>query len=181
MIYMEKLKFILSTIIVLAVVGLILYWSVTTIQSGSEYASNQTIKDLQQANDDLTKQVDSLTSQLGVLQAKIDDTAVAEAASSQAAVATQPTTYKYQTLINELQKLINDKVYMKLGSSGTRVGTVQNFLNLYNNASTKVDNDYGAGTVNAVTAFQKAQKISADGQAGAGTFSKMIDWLKKQN
>jgi peptidoglycan hydrolase-like protein with peptidoglycan-binding domain len=54
---------------------------------------------------------------------------------------------------------------------------VQKFLGLYG-SSVKVDNDYGATTVTAVKAFQKAQKITADGEAGAGTFSKMISWLK---
>jgi peptidoglycan hydrolase-like protein with peptidoglycan-binding domain len=69
---------------------------------------------------------------------------------------------------------------MKLSSSGTRVGTVQNFLNLYNKTSNKIDNDYGASTVKSVAAFQKAQGLTADGQAGSSTFSKMISWLKKQ-
>ncbi|MDE2031162.1 MAG: peptidoglycan-binding protein [Patescibacteria group bacterium] len=69
---------------------------------------------------------------------------------------------------------------MKLKSTGSRVGTVQNFLNIYNNTSSKVDNDYGASTQKAVMAFQKDQGLSADGQAGSSTFAKMISWLKKQ-
>ncbi|MBU0999326.1 peptidoglycan-binding protein [Patescibacteria group bacterium] len=69
---------------------------------------------------------------------------------------------------------------MKLKSRGTRVGTVQNFLNIYNNTSDKVDNDYGTSTQKAVTAFQKDQGLNADGEAGSGTFNKMISWLKKQ-
>ncbi|PIR68691.1 hypothetical protein COU48_02755 [Candidatus Nomurabacteria bacterium CG10_big_fil_rev_8_21_14_0_10_03_31_7] len=69
---------------------------------------------------------------------------------------------------------------MKLKSIGTRVGTVQNFLNVYNKTSNKIDNSYGASTQKAVASFQKTQGMTADGEAGPSTFSKMIDWLKKQ-
>ncbi|HYD90300.1 MAG TPA: peptidoglycan-binding domain-containing protein, partial [Flavobacterium sp.] len=83
-------------------------------------------------------------------------------------------------LINELQKLIDDNIFMKEKSSGTRVGTVQTFLNLYNNTSKRVDNDYGAGTKADVIKFQKAVGLTADGEAGPNTYRKMIEWLKKQ-
>jgi mannosyl-glycoprotein endo-beta-N-acetylglucosaminidase len=96
------------------------------------------------------------------------------------APSTSGTSTKHQSLINELQKLADDKVYMKQGSQGTRVGTVQNFLNIYNKTSKKIDNDYGAGTKKDVAAFQKAQGLTADGEAGPTTFSKMVAWLKKQ-
>jgi len=91
--------------------------------------------------------------------------------------------YKYQDLINEFQKLISDNVFLKQKSSGPRVGTVQKFLNIYNNTSNKVDNDYGVGTTKTVTAFQKDQKdsgLNANSEAGTNTFNQMIDWLKKQ-
>jgi hypothetical protein len=81
-------------------------------------------------------------------------------------------------LISKLQDLIADKILMKKGSRGTRVGTVQEFLNLYG-IKIDVDNDYGDGTVNGIKKFQTDQKLSADGQAGATTFQKMIDWLNK--
>ncbi len=80
-------------------------------------------------------------------------------------------------LIGELEDLIADKVLMKKGSRGTRVGTVQRFLNEYG-IKVGVDNDYGDTTVNAVKKFQTEQKLSADGQTGTGTYQKMIDWLE---
>lgn len=79
-------------------------------------------------------------------------------------------------LAAELQKLIDDKVLMKKGSRGTRVGTVQKFLIEYGIKMT-ADNDYGDSTVAAVKKFQSDQKLSADGQAGPGTYKKMIEWL----
>ncbi|MCC7469607.1 MAG: peptidoglycan-binding protein [Bacteroidetes bacterium] len=83
-----------------------------------------------------------------------------------------------ENIIEGLEKLIADKVLMKKGSQGTRVGTVQEFLIVYG-INISIDNDYGDSTVNAVKKFQSEQKLSADGQAGAGTFQKMIDWLKE--
>lgn len=76
----------------------------------------------------------------------------------------------------ELQDLIDDNVLMKKGSRGTRVGVVQRFLNEYG-IKVSVDNDYGDSMVTAVKKFQSEQKLSADGQAGPGTYKKMIEWL----
>lgn len=85
---------------------------------------------------------------------------------------------QYSDLISKLEKLISDNVLMKEGSRGTRVGTVQEFLNVYNGTSNKVDNDYGPGTKTKVADFQKAVSLTADGQAGPNTYQKMIDWLE---
>ncbi len=183
---MDKLKFALFAIISLAVVGVLGYWAVMTIDSGSEYVNSQKLADLQKKNDNLQKEVDDLTDKL----AAADTAATVAVATSTPVVkeetpatatpkpVSKPTVSKYQSLINDLQKLIDAKVYMKLHSSGTRVGTVQTFLNIYNNTKNKIDNDYGDSTVKAVIAFQKAQGIGADGQTGPGTYQKMIDWLK---
>ena len=178
----EKLKFILFAIVVLVLLGILGYWAVATIKSGSQFAATQKIGELQQQNEDLTKQVANLTQQLNDAQSQIADATPVSAQTATLATTnvSTSTTYKNQTLINQLQQLISDNISMKLKSIGTRVGTVQNFLNLYNNTSNKIDNDYGASTVKAVAAFQKAQGLTADGQAGATTFNKMISWLEKQ-
>jgi peptidoglycan hydrolase-like protein with peptidoglycan-binding domain len=177
---MDNLKFIVFSIIILAVVGIIGYWAVVTIQSGGEFEKNQEIAQLKKENEDLTKQVANLTDKLDTLAPAPDETTPVIQNPTTPTTPTQPTTYKNQSLINELQALVTANVFMKLKSSGTRVGTVQKFLNIYNKTSNKIDNDYGISMVKAVSAFQKAQGLSADGQAGAGTFNKMIEWLKKQ-
>lgn len=87
----------------------------------------------------------------------------------------------YGDLKTALQKLVTDNVLMKKGSRGTRVGTIQEFLNIYNGTDSKIDNDYGATTENQIKVFQKAEGLTADGQSGPGTYKKMIDWLNKQN
>lgn len=89
-----------------------------------------------------------------------------------------PTTSQHTALIADLQKLVDDNVIMKSGSRGTRVGTVQEFLNIYNNTSNTVDNDFGPGTERAVRAFQTAEGLGADGQTGPNTYRKMIEHLE---
>lgn len=87
---------------------------------------------------------------------------------------------QHASLIQALQKLSDDKIFMKVGSRGTRVGTVQQFLNIYHTQQVRADNDYGNGTKARVSAFQKAEGITDDGETGPQTYQKMIDWLKKQ-
>lgn len=175
----EQIKTTLYLLIILAVVGIIGFWAITSLQSGSEFKLKEEVQSLKTENDDLRKEISAMSDELAMLRPYKEEAPAPEPEPTIEEPAT-PTTYKNQTLINELEKLIKDGVYMKLGSKGTRVGTVQKFLNLYNNKKSTVDNDYGAGTKSAVTAFQKAVGITADGEAGVGTFGKMIDWLKKQ-
>lgn len=177
---MENFKFILGSIIVLAFVGLGGYWAFSTIQSGGEYVSTKQIKDLQNENEELKDEVKKLKDELLVLQPEVKEEESVSPVQPEPKPVVMVTTYKNQVLIDELQELINDKIFLKLKSAGTRVGTVQNFLNIYNKTSNRVDNDYGASTKTAVAAFQKAQGLTADGEAGPSTFMKMIDWLKKQ-
>jgi peptidoglycan hydrolase-like protein with peptidoglycan-binding domain len=180
---MEKIKFILLLIVVLALIGLIGYWSINTMQSGSENVINEKIKQLEDENTELKNKTKNLTEELTSLQSKLEENILSETENIETPTeTTKPiSVYKNQKLIEEIQKLINDKIYMKLKSSGTRVGTIQEFLNIYNKTSNKIDNDYGVSTKKLITAFQKDQRLKADGEAGAGTFTKMIEWLKKQN
>ena len=154
------------------------YWAVRTIEPGDAFVSKQKQIALEEKNQELEKEIRALKNELAALEPK----EIEEKPTPTTTTPTKPATvtYKYQSLINDLQKLVTDKVFMKEGSQGTRVGTLQTFLNIYNKTSKKVDNDYGAGTKVDVTNFQKAEKLTADGEAGPGTFQKMIDWLKKQ-
>ncbi len=172
MVYMDKLKFALFSVVVLALVGIVGYWSVNTIQSGTEYVKDQKIKQLEKENKDLKTEAEKQKSELNALQSKLEQLTPS--------VKPEPIVYKYQDLMDELQKLASDNVSLKQKSRGPKVGTVQKFLNIYNNTSNKVDNDYGASTAKLVTAFQKAEGLTADGEASLNTFNKMIDWLKKQ-
>lgn len=173
---MEKLKFALFSIVILSALGLIGYWSVVTLQSGTEYKISTKMEQLQKENEDLKNQVKKLTDDIDVLNSKLEESAL----NVEKKPEPTQTVYKYQSLIDDLQKLIDKRVFLKLKSQGPNVGTVEKFLNIFNNTSNKIDNDYGASTKTAVSAFQKDQGLTADGEAGPSTFSKMVDWLKKQ-
>ena len=171
---MEKLKFALFSIVTLSLLGLFGYWAVVTLQSGTEHVNIQKIKDLQKENDNLKAELQKDEDEISALQAQ------APAPAQAGSVAPTPTASKYQSLIDALQKLVDGNVFLKLKSVGGNVGTVQQFLNVYNNTSGKVDNDYGPGMVKAVKSFQKDAGLNVDGQAGKSTFNKMIDWLQNQ-
>lgn len=179
---MDNFKFILFSILVLGLLGFASYWAFSTIESGSTHVDNQKLEDLENQNQKLAKQIADLERANDLLkEEEITPPIVQDPIKEAPVVSTTPTTptttYKYQTLINELQKLVDRNIYLKLKSQGVDVGTVQKFLVLYG-SSVKVDNDYGATTVTAVKAFQKAEKITADGETGPNTYKKMISWLK---
>lgn len=174
----EKLKFLMFFVITLAIVVLLGYWAIMTIKPASLSVEKQKQAELQQQNDDLQRQIASLNNQIQSLKdAQTPKTTTISTPPTTTTPPAQPT-LKYQSLINDLQKLVDANIFMKKGSQGTRVGTVQTFLNIYNNTSKAVDNDYGPGTVTDVANFQKAVGLTADGQAGPSTFNKMISWLK---
>jgi murein L,D-transpeptidase YcbB/YkuD len=196
---LENLKFsIVSVLVILLFLGAG-YWAFSSIESGTSHIDLQKQKTLEQKIKELTDENYQLKRQLGLLEEKNQEDNLAEIeaknqeveklAGESAQTASEPTnqtpssntqtkTYKYQSLIDEIQNLINKGVFLKLKSQGASVGTVQKFLNLYNNTNNKIDNDYGPGTVTAVKNFQKAQGLTVDGEAGPGTFKKMISWLK---
>ena len=177
---MDKFKSFLLYSFIIFIVVFLTYWSFSTLDSGSQLENIQKIKQLEIENRNLKKEISSLNSTLEekeniVLEEEVGVKQEKEEAKSENIV------YKYQSLINELQKLVDGKYILKLKSSGTRVGTIQKFLNVYNNTSNKVDNDYGKSTEKLVSDFQKAQGLSAGGIVGEETLVKMIEWLKKQN
>lgn len=182
---MENFKSILFSIIILGVLSLGIYWAISTIQSGSEYDNSQEKYELIKKNENLEKEILELKSQISALESKVTEVKTVAEVKTPAIKTTETlvkttTTLKHQDVINNLQKLIADNINLKEGSQGTRVGVVQTFLNIYNKTSNRVDNDYGATTKKDIMAFQKAEGLLSDGEAGPNTFRKMIDWLKKQ-
>lgn len=177
---MGNFKFILGSVVVLVVVAFVGYWAFFTIESGDTHADKQKQKQLEDRNKELEEIVVKLESEIATLKSEQEIPAEITPVEKPPAPPPTATSSKYQNLINELQKLVDDNVYMKEKSQGTRVGTVQNFLNIYNKTSKKIDNDYGKGTKLDVANFQKAEGLTPDGEAGPSTFKKMIEWLKKQ-
>ena len=64
------------------------------------------------------------------------------------------------------------------GAKGERVRTIQLLLNQRGYALA-VDGVYGSSTTNAVKAFQKVIKVSADGRVGPSTWPKLVIAIKR--
>jgi peptidoglycan hydrolase-like protein with peptidoglycan-binding domain len=180
---MENFKFIVVSIIILAIIALVGYWAIFTIEPGSVHVYRQAQKELEEKNRALEIEIAKLKSEIGILQTSQEKSTLdtPQTPSEEKPAPSTTTSTKYQKLIDDLQKLVDDNIFMKEKSAGARVGTVQTFLNIYFDTSKKVDNDYGAGTKADVIKFQKAEGLSADGEAGPSTFRKMIEWLKNQD
>lgn len=157
---MNEFKFQLTTFILVALLAFGGYWAFTTLDSGVTYTKDEVVPELDNSTVDTEPIVEE------------NPTTVPE-------TPVQEVTYTEEEtqLLEELEELIDDDIYMKEGSYGTRVGTVQKFLNLYLEEQTSVDNDYGPTTVSRVEAFQSSEGLTADGQAGPNTYQQMIDLI----
>lgn len=183
---MEDFKFTLFTIIIIVLFGLGGYWAFSTIENGSSHIDNKKQKLLERENENLKDEIAELKKSISVLETEKEKTLIlVEDTKTDENVVTQTTktednvkVLKYQTLINEIQKLVDSNIYLKNKSQGPAVGTLQKFLNIYNNTNIKIDNDYGVTTSDALKIFQKKENLTPDGEAGPNTFKKMIIWLK---
>ncbi len=170
--FLDTLKANILIIIFLGGIGFLGYWGVTSLQVNSEEFDTQRTDVRPVIENEPTGYLEETSSQ--VSETSTNTTTTTSSSSS------TTSSGSYGDLENALQKLIDDNVLMKNGSRGTRVGTIQEFLNVYNGTDSKMDNDFGATTENQVKAFQKTEGLSADGQTGPNTYKKMIEWLKKQ-
>lgn len=159
---MENFKFNLMVVIVFVVLGGVIYWSVSSMNNNVYY----------------TRDIDA--QEPVIPEIVIEEPPVEEPTEEPVAPENnnQNTSGEHAELISGIQSLIDNQVYMKSGSQGTRVGVVQQFLNLYFDRDSRVDNDYGPGTASAVREFQQAEGIAADGQTGPETYRRMIEWLR---
>lgn len=169
--YMNEFKFQLSTIVLVALLAFGAYWAFTNLDTGVRYQRDDIIVS--------DPETDAVVDEVIVQN---DDTIDVIVEQEQTDVPdpmpTPSLSEEQQTLLAELEDLIVDDIFMREGSRGTRVGTVQNFLNLYLDTESSVDNQYGPGTRARVRQFQEQEGLSADGLAGPSTYGAMIDVLE---
>ncbi len=178
---MDNLKSILILLILLAFAAGVGYWAIVSLEPGNIGAERQKREALESENEKLREEMEELKKEFVSLKSA-EEKVKEEAAASETRIESEPAAAvsKYQNLINRLQEITDSNITMKEKSKGTRVGTVQEFLNLYNGTSSRIDNDYGKSTKAAIAEFQKKEGLTADGEAGPATFKAMIEWLKEQ-
>ena len=81
--------------------------------------------------------------------------------------------YRTKTIIKKLTKSAYKKAFpvvppvIKIKSTGEQVKKLQKFLNWYGDYGLKVDGNCGEKTVKAIKMFQKAEKLTVDGEFGS--------------
>lgn len=169
--YMNEFKFQLSTIVLVALLAFGAYWAFTNLDTGVRYQRDDIIVS--------DPETDAVVDEVIVQNDDTTDVIVEqEQTDVPDSMPTPSLSEEQQTLLAELEDLIVDDIFMREGSRGTRVGTVQNFLNLYLDTESSVDNQYGPGTRARVRQFQEQEGLSADGLAGPSTYGAMIDVLE---
>jgi murein L,D-transpeptidase YcbB/YkuD len=164
---MNEFKFQITTFLLVALLAFGGYFAFTSLDRGVTYTKDDIVAVVQnQQTDDETEEPVIVTD---------DGDTVSEEPEPTPDISTPKVlTDSEENLVGRLQGLIDDNINMKEGSRGTRVGTVQEFLNIYLDTASGVDNQYGPGTLSRVRQFQEAEGLSADGLAGPNTYEAMI-------
>ncbi len=151
---MNEFKYQFVNVLLLALLGFGIYWAFTTIDNGIIYdkdliedpAPEQQVKEPETPIFSNTKPQGDLNT-----EPVQSNPSVVDAQEPKERVLSENEQY----LVTKLEGLIKDKIQMKKKSRGTRVGTVQKFLNLYFGKEEVVDNQYGPGTIERVKQFQQ--------------------------
>lgn len=177
---MNELKYQITQFIFLALLGLGAYWALTHLDNGISYSRDQIVQREEDNGSDIDTPIIEDIPEM-VVSEETNAISPEETETPKETETPSATLSASETeMVKSLQQLINDKIYMKVGSRGTRVGTVQKFLAYYfTDKKVSTDNDYGPGTKTLVEQFQSAQGLSADGQAGPSTYEKMIEVINK--
>lgn len=166
---MSEFKYRFVNLLLLVVLGFGIYWAFTTIDNGIVYDKGDVV------SEEIFAYEDSEIEEVELFDNTKTENIIA---SEDEKKEEDNLSIEDQVLVERLQGLVDDRVYMKKGSNGTRVGTVQEFLNIYFNTNKSVDNDYGPGTMSDVRSFQEDESLDSDGLAGPATYQKMIEILK---
>lgn len=182
---MNEFKYQFVNFILLALLGAGIYWAFTTIDNSIVYEQNLNETEISSTEEESDVDTEALFDNTKNNSDNADGSVQEVASVTETVVSdnNEPTesnlSAEEEALLGKLQGLIDDNIQMKKGSRGTRVGTVQKFLNIYLDKQSGVDNVYGEGTIKRVKEFQSKEGIGADGFAGPNTYKKMIEVLKK--
>lgn len=177
---MNELKYQITQLIFLVLLGLGGYWALTHLDNGISYSRDQIVSVNETDSETIEKPIvvaDPIADpeETAPVVSESDDPAVTPTPKDPSTSSLSGTE---KELVSSLERLIKDDIYMKVGSRGTRVGSVQKFLAYYfTDQKVTADNEYGPGTKTLVEKFQIKEGLSPDGQAGPNTYQKMIDTI----
>lgn len=180
---MNELKYQITQILFLVLLGFGAYWAFTHLDDGISYSRDEIVilDDEVRSPDETVNVIDNENILLAGSENTVDDSdTVTPEVNTPETPATEPVTpSSNDDLLSDLQQLVEANIIMESGSSGSRVGTVQEFLNIYfEDRNISVDNDYGPGTTRLVREFQTSELNGGDGRVGPNTLRAMIEWLE---
>lgn len=187
---MENFKFTFVSfflILVLAGVGVLGYMA---LERGDESGLKQRVAKLEAQISSQEKALVERDRKIAQLETDLENTVPATTTAEPVTTTSSTTATSSSTtssssssndsaLLTELKSLRSRGVILEPGDSGAAVGSIQKFLNEYNNTSGGVDNDFGPGTRSKVEAFQNKEGLTPDGGVGPTTLGRMITWLEK--
>lgn len=174
---MNELKYQITQIVFLVLLGLGAYWAFTHLDNGISYTRDEIVT-VAQNTDIVPDETISVIDNETLLTATGEEIESNIPAEDDEVVITPSSSNDNEDLISDLQKIIEADIIMKSGSNGTRVGSVQKFLDLYfEDKDVVADNDFGPGTTRLVKEFQTKELNGGDGRVGPNTLKEMIKWL----
>jgi murein L,D-transpeptidase YcbB/YkuD len=176
---MNEVKYQITQLVFLVLLGLAAYWALTNLDTGVTYTRDQMIDDVEIADTLETTDDGNQVNQENVLTPNTSP--VVDEPLSEPVVESNSTNQDTQTaLIESLQKLADDNVSLNSGANGESVASVQQFLDIYfTDKTVSVDKDFGPTTKGLVEEFQQKELNGGDGRIGPNTLKAMVSYLKK--
>lgn len=173
---MNELKYQITQIVFLILLGAGTYWAFTHLDTGIRYERDQLVT-IDQIQDNIPDQSISIISNENIPETNSDQTIPN---TDDVPEVTAPTVdIGNADLISELNQIADSGSIIQSGASGDRVGIIQEFLSVYfADRNITIDSDYGPTTTSLVREFQTTEIGGGDGRVGPNTLGSMIDWLE---
>ena len=180
---MNELKYQITQILFLVLLGFGAYWAFTHLDDGITYTRDEivTVMENNQAPDEIINVIENeniVSNELEITSGESNQNIPVDTNSMNQGQIESSTNIN-QELVSSLERLQESNIILSSGSSGSRVGIVQEFLDVYfSDRDITVDNDYGPTTTRLVREFQTTELTGGDGRVGPNTLRAMIQWLE---
>ena len=174
---MNELKYQITQLVFLVLLGLGGYWALTNLDNGVTYTRTDLVADRGGETAMADDQVNAVNNETILIAP--DEATVNEPEPEPEPTPTPTLADNHAELILDLQAMVDANVTIDSGASGDRVGTVQEFLAVYfSDRTVSIDKDFGPTTKGLVKEFQQKELNGGDGRVGPNTLKAMIEYLK---